>query len=62
MQNQLLTSFPTLTLAVLFSYIALITLMYLSGMPYKDNNFAKALLFAKWNACSQSKKLRTKGV
>ena len=51
-QNQLLTSFPTLTAAVLFSYIALITLMYLSGIPYKDKTFAKALLSTESNAYS----------
>ncbi|XP_065583808.1 protein sidekick-like [Artemia franciscana] len=34
-RNQLLTSFLILTTAVLFSYIALITLTYLSGIPYE---------------------------
>ena len=42
-QNQLLTSFPILTAAVLLSCIAQITLMYLSSIPYKDKTFAKAL-------------------
>ena len=41
--NQLLTPSPTLTAALLFSYLALITLMYFSGLPYKDKTFAKAL-------------------
>ena len=36
--------------------------MYLSGMPYKDDAFTKALLLAESNVCSQSLKLRTKGI
>jgi uncharacterized membrane protein len=50
-QNQLLASFPTLTAAMLFLHIALINLMYLSGIPYKDRIVTKALLTAESNAC-----------
>ena len=42
--NQLLTSYPALTGAVLFSYIAQITLVYFSGIPYNDKTFVNALL------------------
>ena len=41
-QKQLLSSFPSISAAVLFSFIALNTLMYLSGIPYKNKTFAKA--------------------
>ena len=61
-QNQLLTTFPTLTTAALFSYIALITLMHLCGVPYKDKTFAEAHVSKEPNACSQSTKLKTKSV
>ena len=52
LQNPLLSLFLTLTAAVLFPYISLITLIYLFGIPHKDKTFAKALLSAESNACS----------
>ena len=43
-QKQLLTSFPTLTTTVLFAYIAQITLMYFSGIPYNGKTFVRSYL------------------
>ena len=43
-RNQLLAAFSIITAAVLFSYVALFTLIYLSGIPCKGKTFAKALL------------------
>ena len=53
-QNQFLTSFPILSAAALFSYMSFVTLMYLSGILYKDKTFAKALLSTESNAWTKS--------
>ena len=42
----------SLSVTIVFSYIAPITFVYLSGTSYKDKTFDKALLSTEPNACS----------